>query len=121
MHAHTLGEQEEVLEQLRRANPGAQVRVRVGAELAPPGEHGGEEAVDAAVVLVRRQPVDAERERDLVLGGEVLERWAEGRHLHAAHHHGLAREHLDELSPHALRVLERGRDRGRAQHGEARA
>ena len=56
-----------------------------------------------------------------MLGGKVLERWAEGRDLHAAHHHRLAREHLDELSPHALRVLERGRGRGRAQHAQAGA
>src|SRR5581483_11501966 len=99
----------------------AQIRMRVRAELAPTRQLAGEEAVEPTVLLVRREGIDARRQRDLAFGGEVLERRAERHGIDAADARRLAAQHLDELSPDALGLLERRRRRARGEHLPARA
>ena len=90
LDADAFGEQEELLEQLGMLAARRRKRARrrrlarrpgsidvVRAELAPAGELRGEEAVEAQVVLVRAEEVDAQRQRHFVLGRELLERRAQ--------------------------------------------
>ena len=81
----------------------------VGAELAPAGELRGEEAVEAQVVLVRGEQVDAQRQRDLVLGRELLQRRAQAQPLERADAGRRAAQHLDVLAQQPLRLLEASR------------
>ena len=135
--ADAVGEEEELLEERRlvgAAEEGGERRARRGAlgavhgrpegvrpELTAPGEHGGEHAEEAVVLLVRGSPVDPFGERHLVLRRAFLQQWSERHARLDPHARRLPAQHLNQPPPHRLRLVERRRRRPGAQDGEAGA
>ena len=93
----------------------------VGAELAPAGEVRRHQAVQAHVVLVRREYVDFQRQGDLVLAGKFFERWPQAERIAGAYRCAHAAQHVHVLAQQTLHVGQRGGGRRGEQDLDAGA